>query len=96
MNADTLRFMPPSGLVTAESPLYRPPSFPPPNDWVVSVDNEGFARSRYGDDFWDFRAFERSATFNFRKDDISDENKLLIKKIIHLVLYHPRLFPGKN
>ena len=95
MNADALRFMSTSELVTVDSPLYRPPSFPPPEDWAVSLDYKGGALSRYGDDFWDFRAFERSATFNFSKDNISTENVNLIKPILHLVLYHPRLFPGK-
>lgn len=95
MPADDLRFMSTSTLVTVDSPLYRPPSFPPPNDWGVSVDTNGATLSRYGDDFWDFRPFERSATFNFKKDQVSDGNVLLIKQVIHLLLYHPRLFPGK-
>ena len=95
MNADTLRFMSPSTLVTVDSPLYRPPCFPPPRDWAVSVDSEGAPLSLYGDDFWDFRAFERSATFNFKKDGISDENVFLVKQVVLLVLYHPRLFPGR-
>lgn len=89
------RFAPSHDLLTVDSPLYRPPSFPPPDDWVVSVDSEGAALSLYGEDFWDYRAFERSATFNFSKDNMSVENKLLVKKIIHLVLYNNRLFPGK-
>ncbi|NLA90547.1 MAG: hypothetical protein GX843_02750 [Synergistaceae bacterium] len=95
MNADTLRFMSPSTMVTVDSPLYRPPCFPPPSDWAVSVDSEGAPLSLYSDDFWDFRAFERSATFNFKKDEISDENILLVKQAVLLVLYHPRLFPGR-
>lgn len=95
MIVEKLRFMPLSTLVTTDSSMYQPPSFPPPDDWVVSVDMNGDALSRYGDDFWDFRAFERSATFNFKRDMISDENVLLIKKAIHLVIYHHRLFPGK-
>ena len=86
MNADTLRFMSPSTLVTVDSPLYRPPCFPPPRDWAVSVDSEGAPLSLYGDDFWDFRAFERSATFNFKKDGISDENVFLVKQVVRLLL----------
>jgi hypothetical protein len=95
MSAYDLHFAPSNILVTVESPLYRPPSFPPPDDWVVSVDREGAALSLYGDDFWDYRAFERSATFNFGKDNMSAKNKLLVKQIIHLMIYHHRLFPGR-
>lgn len=95
MNNENLRFMSTSSLVTVDSPIYRPPSFPPPDEWAVSVDEKGNALSRYGSDFWDFRAFERSATFNFMKDSISDGNVHLIKRVMFLVLYHPRLFPGK-
>ena len=95
MNAENLRFMSPSTLVTNESELYRPPSFPPPDDWVISVDEEGRDLSRFGDDFWDYRAFERSATFNFIKGKISYANAQFVKQAIFLVLYHPRLFPGR-
>jgi len=95
MNVYDLHFASSNKLVTTASPLYRPPSFPPPDDWVVSVDSEGAALSRYGDDFWDYRAFERSATFNFGKDNMAAENKLLVKQIIHLMIYHNRLFPGR-
>ncbi|HCG1306832.1 TPA: hypothetical protein NJH38_006969 [Pseudomonas aeruginosa] len=95
MNADNLRFMSPSTLVTTESPLYQPPSFPPPDDWVVSIDYTGRDLSRYGDDLWDFRAFGAGAAFNFGKQKISDVNVQLIKQVMLLVLYHPRLFPGK-
>jgi len=32
---------------------YRPPSWPPPRDWVVSEDRDGQAISRWGDPVWD-------------------------------------------
>ncbi|MBL4609334.1 MAG: hypothetical protein JKY58_01550 [Pseudomonas sp.] len=95
MTIETMHFMSASKLVTKNSPLYRPSSFPPAKEWIVSVDNQGAALSLYGEDFWDFRAFERSVTFNFKTVSSSTENRNLIKKIIHLVIYHPRLFPGK-
>ncbi|HHA3847173.1 TPA: hypothetical protein ACOB7K_006654, partial [Pseudomonas aeruginosa] len=95
MNADNLRFMSQSTLVTTESPLYQPPSFPPPEDWVLSVDEKGRDLSRYGDDFWDYRAFETGATFNFGSHKLSDANVQLTKKAMFLVLYHPKLFGGR-
>lgn len=95
MNVNNLRFMSPTMLVTTESSAYRPPSFPPPDDWVMSVDEKGRDLSRFRDDFWDYRAFERSATFNFGKDKISDANVQIVKQVMFLVLYHPALYPGK-
>jgi len=45
--------LPVAGLATS-SRSYRPPSWPPPDDWVVSEDKVGNALSRFGDDVWDF------------------------------------------
>lgn len=95
MHNEMLRFMLSSDLVKVGSPLYQPPCFPPPTDWAISVDRQGASLSKYGDNFWDFRAFERSATFNYRKDGVSERNILLVKKATFLLLYHPRLFPGR-
>ena len=41
-------------LVTPSSRSYRPPSFPPPRDWVVVEDAEGNPVSRWGDPIWRF------------------------------------------
>jgi len=37
-----------------DSACYRPPSWPPPADWVVAEDENGDPISRWGDEFWDF------------------------------------------
>jgi hypothetical protein len=89
-----LRFMHPSPLVTAESSLYQPPSIPPPDDWVVSVDHQGKDLSRYGDGYWYFHAFGFPG-FNFARQKLSEINVISVKQILYLVLYHPNLFPGK-
>ena len=39
-------------LVTPSSRSYRPPSFPPPRDWVVVEDAQGNPVSRWGDPIW--------------------------------------------
>ena len=88
-----LRFMHPSPLVTTESSLYQLPSFPPPNDWVISIDDEGQGLSCYGDDYWDFHAFGYPG-FNFGRHKLSDLNLSLVKQALLLVMYHPNLFPG--
>lgn len=95
MTAHNLRFVLRSPLITSESPLYRTVSFPPPDNWVMSVDEGGGDLSLFCDDFWDYRAFERSATFNYKRIQVSDANVQFIKQAMFLVLYHPRLFPGK-
>lgn len=43
--------------VGADCGSYRPPSWPPPNDWVVSEDAQGNALSRWDGDHWDFSAW---------------------------------------
>ena len=39
---------------TSDSPCYRPPSWPPPADWIVSLDGQGNPLSRWGDPAWNF------------------------------------------
>ncbi|WP_147310027.1 hypothetical protein [Cupriavidus neocaledonicus] len=43
--------------ILPENSCYRPPSWPPPADWVVSEDSEGNPLSRWSDPFWDFSAW---------------------------------------
>lgn len=44
--------------VTAASVSYRPPSWPPPRDWVCIVDADGNAVSRWGDPIWHLYPWE--------------------------------------
>lgn len=89
-----LRFLHPSPLVSTRSATYRPPSFPPPSDWPVSVDMNGNSLSLYGDDYWNFNAFGFYG-FEFGKHGLSDINRNLFKQAMLFVMYHPRIFPNK-
>lgn len=52
--------------VTPSSRNYRPPSWPPPRDWVCIEDANGNAVSRWGDPIWDFTPWAgRKMPLNF-------------------------------
>ena len=52
--------------ITPDSPCYRPPSWPPPADWVVSEDVYGNPLSRWGSPSWDYSAWVgKTFTLNF-------------------------------
>lgn len=40
------------GGITSDSPFFRLPSWPPPDDWPVSVDSKGAVVSTFGDQRW--------------------------------------------
>ncbi|NHC04092.1 hypothetical protein G9F31_09965 [Acinetobacter sp. 187] len=61
----------------------------------MSINEEGENLSYYGDNIWDYRAFEPSAIFNFSSHNISLSNIQLIKQVLFLTLYQYNLFPGK-
>lgn len=90
---NNLQFRYKSTLVTSNSKLYRPPSFPPPDDWAVSVDENGNDLSYYGDGKWDFSAFGYSG-YNFDRQNLDVSNLALVKQAMIFVLYHPSFYPG--
>lgn len=54
--------------ISPTSQIYRPPSWPPPQDWVVSESSDGTVLSRWGDDVWDLSPWKkRSMKLNFRQ-----------------------------
>lgn len=54
--------------VAPSSSCYRPPSWPPPGDWSVTLNRDGSVLSRYQDPVWDFSAWAgRSLKLNFEK-----------------------------
>lgn len=73
---------------------YEPPSFPPPDDFYVSVAADGKPLSRYSDDRWDFSAYA-SIGLNFGNQKLTPENNDRLKQLMFLHLYHMPLFPGK-
>lgn len=86
-----LKFLYKTTLVSANSKIYRPPCFPPPDDWAVSVDQFGNDLSFYGDNKWDFSAFGY-AGYNFGKQGLNQINLSLVKQAMIFVLYHPNFF----
>lgn len=61
------------------SPSFRPPSWPPPKDWVCIEDKDGNAVSRYGDHIWNFHPWTGKAkSFNFGDGPKSKANTPVI------------------
>lgn len=55
-----------SDWVSTSHHCYRPPSWPPPDDWVVSEDRNGKVFSRWRDSVWDMSPLAgRALKFNF-------------------------------
>lgn len=91
------------GLNVTESPIapehlcYRPPSWPPPIDWVVSVDEQGNPKSRWGDPYWDFSAWVgRTFRFDFAggwhsrsAPKLSSKNQHVMRMLATWILWGP-------
>lgn len=81
------------------SRCFRPPSWPPPADWVCIEDKDGVAVSRYGDPIWDFTPWcDKKYTFNFgdgpklsvRSPVIDAANAELLRQIVAWRAWGPR------
>lgn len=78
--------------VTPNSQSFRPPSWPPPNDWVVSEDRDGKILSRWGDSVWDispWAGFSMKLDFGDgldsrarRSEPIDSKNAYLLRLIV--------------
>lgn len=91
------------GLNVDECPIapkhlcYRPPSWPPPADWVVSVDEHGNPQSRWGDPYWDFSAWVGSTLkFDFAggrhnrsAPKLSPKNQHVVRMLATWILWGP-------
>ena len=97
MNSTALRFCANLGTLQEASELnnYQPPTFPPPNDFYVSVDIDGKPLSKYSDDRWDFNAYDSNSVFNFGNQKLTPKNNNRLKQLVFLHLYHMPIFPGK-
>lgn len=85
-----------SSLVASELPNYKPPIFPPPKDFFVSVNKDGKPLSKYSDTRWNFSAYSTGVIgFNFGIQKLTSKNNNLLKQLIFLYLYHMPIFPGK-
>lgn len=79
--------------VTEKDACFSPPSFPPPDEWPVSIDRLGEPLSYYGSKTWDYR-YMGGPIFNFGKHKLSENNESDLKKVIFCFLYDPTLFPS--
>ncbi|MCX7193923.1 MAG: hypothetical protein NTY60_09945 [Proteobacteria bacterium] len=86
-----------SPLVTPSSRNYRPPSWPPPRDWVVVEDAQGNIISRWGDPVWRLDLWEGKPTsLNFgdglvtHTTRIDGENADLLRLLVTWRLWGPR------
>lgn len=84
--------------ITSAHDCYRPPSWPPPYDWVVSEDSQGNPLSRWIDSVWDFSSW---AGKSFKLDfaggrngnstpPLRDQNQLLLRLITTWFIWGPR------
>lgn len=90
--ANQLQFKGDIPYVSEASPCFKPATFPPQDDFVISIDSDKKVVSRYGDDIWDFSPFGSRVKFHF--SEYSKENASSFKQIIFYITYS-HLFPGK-
>lgn len=64
---------------------FSPPSFPPPDDFAMCIDESGVVTTRYGNDTWNFKAFGAKTFMYF--SDYDDDNKELFKQTIFYIIY---------
>ena len=86
--------------VTPTSRSFRPPSWPPPPDWVCIEDKDGNPVSRYGDSVWDFTPWVgKATTFGFgdgtkthaRGVVIDPVNADLLRRLAALLIWRQRI-----
>jgi len=90
-------------LVTATSPNYRVPSWPPPSDWPVVIDRDGNVVSRWGDPIWNAAPWAGFAiSFNFGDGEarngyaepLNAENAHIMRLIATWLIWGPRAAKG--
>lgn len=98
-----LGFGPAVDWLSPGSPSYRPTSWPPPRDWVVSEDHQGRAVSRWGDSVWDFSPLAGKALkLNFgdgpegRAARIDSGNADLLRLVMTWFAWGPRPVKAVN
>jgi hypothetical protein len=86
-----------TSLVTHRSPNYRPPSWPPPDDWPVVFNEDGLVVSRWRDPQWDLSVWcGRPAKLDFgdghdgKAERIDNENARLLRMIATWLIWGHR------
>lgn len=86
-------------LAVPTSGAFRPPSWPPPKDWVCIEDKDGKAVARYGDHQWNFWPWAgKNVTVNFgdgpklnaRSHSIDPSNAELLRRLVTWWGWGPR------
>ncbi|HEY6898099.1 MAG TPA: hypothetical protein VI279_12630 [Rhodocyclaceae bacterium] len=86
-------------LAVPNSRAFRPPSWPPPEDWVCIEDKDGNVVSRYGDSVWNFYPWTgKACIFNFgdgpklntRSPVIDPANAELLRQLVAWQIWGPR------
>lgn len=99
MELRDLKLIEPAGIITPERKSYRPPSWPPPDNWVTCDSQDGSVISRYADSFWDFSETARTTLkFRFktksRRKDIATlhaKNQSLLRLWTTWIIWNPAL-----
>lgn len=85
-----------SPIVTPDAPNYRPPTWPPANDWPVIINAAGRVVSRWGDSVWRLDPWAGKAkTLNFgdgrvsRCPSIDPANANLLRRIVGWWIWGP-------
>ena len=82
---------------------FRPPSWPPPKDWVCIEDKDGKPVSRYGDPVWNFTPWAgKTITFDFgdgpkvhaRSPVIDPANAEILRQLVTWRAWGPRASPA--
>jgi hypothetical protein len=97
MRLHELKLIEPSGIITSERKSYRPPSWPPPDNWVTSENQDGSIISRYVDPLWDFSELAgKTLKFRFqtkakRKNiaTLHAENQSLLRLWTTWIIWNP-------
>ncbi|WP_143276994.1 hypothetical protein [Bordetella genomosp. 12] len=76
--------------ISTEHPCYRPPSLPPPNDWMVSLKTDGTPASSWSDCVWDFSAWAgKSLRLRFDKPKLHPRNEYILRVVATLLIWWP-------
>lgn len=89
---ENLQFKADVKFVTKDSPCFFSLDYPPKDDFVMSINQNGDVISRYGHDTWDFSPFGLKQKLQFSNYD--EVNKALFKRLMYYVIYS-HLFPGR-
>lgn len=87
-----LQFKADISFISESSPCFKSLEFPPKDEFVMSIDEDGNVISLYGDNTWNFKSFGNPNLMLF--DQYDEMNKAMFKQVMYYVIYS-HLFPSK-